>query len=147
MKKNNVNKNPINANDVKYIVVRVCSQFIILISSTYPHVSSGLQFCSSCQRADGQLTSTHAQQAELLQLQSTSFSNQLELQRNIRLVRQKEYELVEVKRRKELMETDLQEMQQQEEATVKHNQVSVGCFILMTSCFIFPKGAFSQPVM
>ncbi|XP_055498083.1 LOW QUALITY PROTEIN: myomegalin [Leucoraja erinacea] len=93
-----------------------------LTEMIYRNQLENLKFCSSCQRADGQLTSTHAQQAELLQLQSTSFSNQLELQRNIRLIRQKEYELVEVKRRKELMETDLQEMQQQEEATVKHNQ-------------------------
>lgn len=93
-----------------------------LTEMIYRNQLENLKFCSSCRRADGQLTSTHAQQAELLQLQSTSFSNQLELQRNIRLIRQKEYELVEVKRRKELMETDLQEMQQQEEATVKHNQ-------------------------
>ncbi|XP_078263679.1 myomegalin isoform X4 [Rhinoraja longicauda] len=92
-----------------------------LTEMIYRNQLENLKCCSSCQTADGQLTS-HAQQAELLQLQSTSFSNQLELQRSIRLVRQKDYELAEVRRRKELMETDLQEMQQQEEATIKHNQ-------------------------
>ncbi|XP_051866823.1 myomegalin isoform X4 [Pristis pectinata] len=81
-----------------------------------------LKRCSSCQSVDGQLTSSHAQQAELLKLQSTSFSNQLELQRSLRLIRQKEYELAEVRRRKELMETELQEMHQQKEAAIKHNK-------------------------
>ncbi|XP_067846536.1 myomegalin isoform X3 [Heptranchias perlo] len=71
---------------------------------------------------DGQPAPSHAQQAELLELQSTSFSNQLELQRRQRLIRQKEYELAEVGRRKELIETELQEMQQQKEATIRHNQ-------------------------
>ncbi|XP_072919341.1 myomegalin isoform X6 [Hemitrygon akajei] len=81
-----------------------------------------LKRCSSCQSIDGQLTSSHTQQAELLEMQSTSFSNQLKLQRNARLIRQKEYELADVKWRKELMETELQELHQQKEDAIKHNK-------------------------
>ncbi|XP_072130043.1 myomegalin isoform X6 [Mobula birostris] len=81
-----------------------------------------LKRCSSCQSKDGQLTSSHTQQAELLEMQSTSFSNQLELQRNARLIRQKEYELADIKWRKELMETEVQELYQQKEDAVKHNK-------------------------
>ncbi|XP_059840428.1 myomegalin isoform X5 [Hypanus sabinus] len=81
-----------------------------------------LKRCSSCQSMDGQLTSSHTQQAELLEMQSTSFSNQLELQRNTRLIRQKEYELADVEWRKELMETELQELHQQKEDAIKHNK-------------------------
>uniref|UniRef100_UPI00398F31B9 myomegalin isoform X3 n=1 Tax=Pristiophorus japonicus TaxID=55135 RepID=UPI00398F31B9 len=81
-----------------------------------------LKRCASCQSTDGQTAPAHAQQVELLELQSTSFSNQLELQRRQRLIRQKENELAEVGRRKELIETELQEMHQQKEATIRHNQ-------------------------
>ncbi|XP_062920148.1 myomegalin isoform X6 [Mobula hypostoma] len=81
-----------------------------------------LKRCSSCQSKDGQLTSSHTQQAEFLEMQSTSFSNQLELQRNARLIRQKEYELADIKWKKELMETEVQELYQQKEDAVKHNK-------------------------
>ncbi|XP_067893458.1 myomegalin isoform X4 [Heterodontus francisci] len=82
-----------------------------------------LKRCASCQSTDGQLAPPHAQQqAELLELQSTSFSNQLKLQRSQRIIRQKEYELTEVTRRKELIETELEEMYQQKEVTIRHNQ-------------------------
>eukprot|EP00061_Rhincodon_typus_P003962 g21423.t1 len=43
-----------------------------------------------------------------LELQNVSFSNQLELQQKQRLIRQKKYELIEAKRRKELLETELE---------------------------------------
>ncbi|XP_048457913.1 myomegalin isoform X4 [Rhincodon typus] len=79
--------------------------------------------CASCQTTDGQPAPPHAQQqAELLELQNASFSNQLELQQKQRLIRQKEYELIEAKQRKELLETELEEMYQQKEATITHNQ-------------------------
>ncbi|XP_078074489.1 myomegalin isoform X2 [Mustelus asterias] len=82
-----------------------------------------LKRCTSCQSINGQAVPPRAQQqAELLELQSTSFSNQLELQRRQRLLRQKEYELTRARRRKELIETELEEMHQQKEATVNHNQ-------------------------
>ncbi|XP_060686314.1 myomegalin isoform X3 [Hemiscyllium ocellatum] len=82
-----------------------------------------LKRCASCQSTDGQLVPPHAQQqAELLELQNASFSNQLELQQKQRLLRQKEYQLVEAKQRKEFLETELKEMHQQKEATITHNQ-------------------------
>ncbi|XP_041064490.1 myomegalin isoform X4 [Carcharodon carcharias] len=82
-----------------------------------------LKRCASCQSISGQPVPPHAQQqAELLELQSTSFSNQLELQRVQRLIRQKEYELTKDRRRKELIESELEEVHQQKEATIKHNQ-------------------------
>ncbi|XP_048395185.2 myomegalin isoform X5 [Stegostoma tigrinum] len=82
-----------------------------------------LKRCASCQSTDGQPAPPHAQQeAELLELQNASFSNQLELQQKQRLIRQKEYELIEAKRRKDLLESELEEMYQQKEATVTHNQ-------------------------
>ncbi|XP_072367293.1 myomegalin isoform X6 [Scyliorhinus torazame] len=82
-----------------------------------------LKLCASCQSINGQAVTPHAQQqAELLELQSTSFSNRLELQRRQRLIRQKEYEVTKARRRKELIESELEEMHQQKEATIKHNQ-------------------------
>ncbi|XP_038650485.1 myomegalin isoform X14 [Scyliorhinus canicula] len=82
-----------------------------------------LKRCASCQSINGQAVPPHAQQqAELLELQRTSFSNQLELQRRQRLIRQKEYEVTKARRRKELIESELEEMHQQKEATIKHNQ-------------------------
>lgn len=59
----------------------------------------------------------------LLDLQNTLFCTQLEVQKLKRAQRQKEHQLVEAKRAAQLLETTVQEEEQQREATWKHNQV------------------------
>lgn len=59
----------------------------------------------------------------LLDLQNTLFCTQLEVQKLKRAQRQKEHQLVEAKRTAQLLETTVQEEEQQREATWKHNQV------------------------
>ncbi|XP_064416006.1 myomegalin isoform X2 [Latimeria chalumnae] len=58
-------------------------------------------------------------QIELLDLQSSLFSSQLELQKAQGRLRHRDYELADHRRARELLETDLQEMQQQKDAAWK----------------------------
>ncbi|XP_019342066.1 myomegalin isoform X4 [Alligator mississippiensis] len=62
------------------------------------------------------------QQVALLELQNTLFCTQLEVQKGKRAQRQKEHQLAEARRALQLLETVLQEEQQQQEAAWKHNQ-------------------------
>ncbi|XP_072823982.1 myomegalin isoform X1 [Vicugna pacos] len=67
-------------------------------------------------------TSPTQQQVALLDLQSTLFCSQLELQKLQRMVRQKERQLADAKRCVQLVEAAAQEREQQKEASWKHNQ-------------------------
>eukprot|EP00062_Callorhinchus_milii_P010751 gi/632955994/ref/XP_007893740.1/ PREDICTED: myomegalin-like isoform X8 [Callorhinchus milii] len=78
-----------------------------------------LKRCAACQGAEGKPGTL---QAELLELQSASFSNQLSLQRQQRLVRQKGYELAEAQRCQGLIQAELQETKEQKVAAVNLNQ-------------------------
>ncbi|XP_019357505.1 PREDICTED: myomegalin-like isoform X6 [Gavialis gangeticus] len=62
------------------------------------------------------------QQVALLELQNTLFCTQLEVQKGKRAQRQKEHQLAEARRALQLLETAVQEEQQQQEAAWKHNQ-------------------------
>ncbi|XP_066453150.1 myomegalin isoform X3 [Eleutherodactylus coqui] len=61
-------------------------------------------------------------QLQLLDLQNTLFSTQMELQKKQLALRQKERQLTDVNRSQRLLEVDLLEGQQQKETTWKHNQ-------------------------
>ncbi|XP_074226407.1 myomegalin isoform X20 [Camelus bactrianus] len=67
-------------------------------------------------------TSPAQQQVALLDLQSTLFCSQLEIQKLQRMVRQKERQLADAKRCVQLVEAAAQEREQQKEASWKHNQ-------------------------
>ncbi|XP_059785175.1 myomegalin isoform X12 [Balaenoptera ricei] len=67
-------------------------------------------------------TSPAQQQVALLDLQSALFCSQLEIQKLQRVVRQKERQLADARRRVQFVEAATQEREQQKEASWKHNQ-------------------------
>ncbi|XP_061039585.1 myomegalin isoform X2 [Eubalaena glacialis] len=67
-------------------------------------------------------TSPAQQQVALLDLQSALFCSQLEIQKLQRVVRQKEWQLADARRRVQFVEAAAQEREQQKEASWKHNQ-------------------------
>ncbi|XP_072725129.1 myomegalin isoform X6 [Ciconia boyciana] len=66
--------------------------------------------------------SSQEQQTSLLDLQNTLFCTKLEVQKLKRAQRQKEHQLAEARRATQLLETMVNEEEQQKEATWKHNQ-------------------------
>ncbi|XP_057409458.1 myomegalin isoform X18 [Balaenoptera acutorostrata] len=67
-------------------------------------------------------TSPAQQQVALLDLQSALLCSQLEIQKLQRVVRQKERQLADARRRVQFVEAAAQEREQQKEASWKHNQ-------------------------
>ncbi|XP_036713392.1 myomegalin isoform X16 [Balaenoptera musculus] len=74
------------------------------------------------QLRNSESTSPAQQQVALLDLQSALFCSQLEIQKLQRVVRQKERQLADARRRVQFVEAAAQEREQQKEASWKHNQ-------------------------
>ncbi|XP_066124244.1 myomegalin isoform X8 [Saccopteryx bilineata] len=79
-----------------------------------------LHVCGFTQSAEG--TAPAQQQVALLDLQSTLFCSQLEIQKLQRAVRHRERQLAEAKRSMQFVEAAAHEQEQQKEASQKHNQ-------------------------
>ncbi|XP_069823488.1 myomegalin isoform X2 [Dendropsophus ebraccatus] len=75
-----------------------------------------------CQNDQLQSFQVMPSQLQVLELQNTLFSTQMELQKKQMALRQKERQLTDVKRSQRLLEVDILEGQQQKETTWKHNQ-------------------------